>query len=154
MFETAIAVSWVNQLAWIQDTVAVDSVVSPLKFEEVTDAHQQLITEAQYTSAMGPSNATITFSQCQSGGLKNDGQHPVTQAQYECDMDTSAIQTQFEAVMDVDKSLFTQGQYCGGGTDSATATQSQFEAVMDVDKWLLTQDQYCGAADSVSVTQD
>ena len=129
-----------------------DSVVSTPKFEEVTDAHQQLLTEAQYTSAMGPTNATIIFGQCQSGGMKNDGQHPVTvtQAQYECDMDASTTPAQFEAVMDVDKWLLTQDQYCGAA-DSAAVTQIQFEPVMDVDMWLLTQDQYCGGA---AVTQD
>jgi len=131
----------------MQDTVAIDSVVSIRKFEEVTDAHKHLITEAQYTCAMGPNDATVTLGQCQSSDMMNGDQQSVTQAQYECDMDAFTA----EAVMDADKSLFTQDQYCGGATDSAAVTQSQFEAVMDVDKQLWTQDQYCGGA---SATQD
>jgi len=135
----------------MQDTVAIDSVVSIQKFEEVTDAHKHLITEAQYACAMGPNDSTVTLGQCQSSDMMNGDQQSVTQAQYECDMDAFTVQNQLEAVMDADKQIFTQDQYCGGATDSVAVTQSQFEAVMDVDKQIFTQDQYCGGA---SVTQD
>jgi hypothetical protein len=83
--------------------------------------------------------------------MMNGDQQSVTQAQYECDMDAFTVQNQLEAVMDADKQIFTQDQYCGGPTDSVAVTQSQFEAVMDVDKQIFTQDQYCGGA---SVTKD